>query len=283
LRILSIAAVLVALAPLGFAQNAPPPPTPPSDPRVSNSHIHLISKNPDAQRHFWVDIMGATANKMGADRDGYQLPKVLVIVDHGTPTAGTDGSIVNHVGFRVHDMKDILAKVAAANYTIQVVNPNKDNPNQAFFLGPDDLRVELLAGPNLTTVAENHQVHFFTPDIDAMQTWYVTNFGAGAQGFGKVKLGNLEGVTLIFSPVDTAVTGTKGRALDHIGFEVKGLEAFCKELEAKGVKLDAPYHKIPQMGFAVAFLTDPWGTRIELTERLAAPVSSAQARKLAQQ
>jgi catechol 2,3-dioxygenase-like lactoylglutathione lyase family enzyme len=281
MKILSIPAVLVALAPFGFSQNAPPPPAPPTDTRVSNSHIHLISKSPDAQRHFWVDIMGATELKIGADRDGYQLPKVLVIVDHGTPTAGTDGSIVNHVGFRVHDMKDILAKVAAANFTIQVVNPSKDSPSptQAFFLGPDDLRVELLAGPNLTTVAENHQVHFFTPDTDAMQKWYVANFGAGAQGFGKAKLGNLDGVTLIFSPVDTPVTGTKGRALDHIGFEIKGLEQFCKELEGKGLKLDAPYHKV-QQGFAVAFLTDPWGTRIELTERSApAPSSTAQVQK----
>jgi outer membrane lipoprotein-sorting protein len=52
------------------------------------------------------------------------------------------------------------------------------NPTQAFFLGPDDLRIELLADDKLTTVSENHQVHFFTPDVDAMQKWYVTNFGA---------------------------------------------------------------------------------------------------------
>jgi catechol 2,3-dioxygenase-like lactoylglutathione lyase family enzyme len=288
MRLFSITAAILNLAALGFAQNAPPAPAPPTDPRVSNSHIHLFTKDPEVQRHFWVDIMGATANKMGPDRDGYTLPKVLVIVDKGKPTAGTEGSIVNHVGFRVKDMKDILAKVEAQHFTIQVVNPNKDNPTQAFFLGPDDVRIELLAGPNLTTVSENHQVHFFTPDIDAMQKWYVTNFGAGAQGFGKVKLGNLDGVTLIFSPVDTPVTGTKGRALDHIGFEIKGLEGFCKTLEANGVKLDSPYRKIPQMGFAVAFLTDPWGTRIELTERSAAsagsaPPPSAQGSKPAQQ
>jgi hypothetical protein len=57
------------------------------------------------------------------------------------------------------------------------------------------------------------------------------------------------------------------------------------------VKLDSPYRKIPQMGFAVAFLTDPWGTRIELTERSAptgsatgsAPPSSALGPKPAQQ
>jgi catechol 2,3-dioxygenase-like lactoylglutathione lyase family enzyme len=278
MRVLPLVAALLTLAPWGLAQT-PPAAAPEPDGRVSNSHIHLFTKDPEAQRRFWVDIMGATANKMGPDRDGYTLPKVLVIVDKGNPTAGTEGSIVNHVGFRVHDMKDVLAKVAAQNFIIQVVNPNKDNPTQAFFLGPDNLRVELLAGPNLTTVSENHQVHFFTPDIDAMQKWYVANFGAVPQSFGKVKMANLQGVTLIFSPTDTPVTGTKGRALDHIGFEVKDLEGFTKTLETNGVKLDTRYRKVPQMGFAVAFLTDPWGTRIELTER---SVPAAQDAKPAQ-
>jgi catechol 2,3-dioxygenase-like lactoylglutathione lyase family enzyme len=272
---------ILALASLACAQSSAPA-APPTDGRVSNSHIHLFTKDADVQRHFWVDVMGATAAKMGPDRDMYTLPKVLVIVDKGSPTAGTEGSIVNHVGFRVRDMKDILDKVAAQHFTIQVVNPNKDNPTQAFFMGPDDVRIELLAGPNLTTVSENHQVHFFTPDIEAMQKWYVANFGAAPQAFGKVKMANLPGVTLIFSPTDTPVTGTKGRALDHIGFEVKDLEGFTKILEANGVKLDTPYRKIPQMGFAVAFLTDPWGTRIELTER-SAQAPSAQNQKAAQQ
>jgi hypothetical protein len=61
---------------------------------------------------------------------------------------------------------------------------------------------------------------------------------------------------------------TKGRALDHIGFELKNLDAFCKELEAKGVKFDQPYSKTRHRSFASAELTDPWGTSIELTEGL---------------
>ena len=265
---------VLAFAALGFAQSSAPAAAPtapaaaPADGRVSNSHIHLFTKDPEVQRHFWVDVMGATAGKMGPDRDVYTLPKVLVIVDKGNPTAGTEGSIVNHVGFRVRDMKDILAKVAAQHFTIQVANPNKDNPTQAFFLGPDDIRIELLAGPNLTTVSENHQVislhRTSTPCRSGMSPIL-----ARRQAFGKVKMANLPGVTLIFSPTETPVTGTKGRALDHIGFEVKDLEDFTKTLEANGVKLDTPYRKVPQMGFAVAFLTDPWGTRIELTERAA--------------
>ena len=281
MKTLYITTGVLALAGLGLAQSNIPP-TPPAESRVSNSHIHLFTKDPEVQRHFWVDVMGASAGKMGPDRDLYTLPKVLVIVDKGNPTAGTEGSIVNHVGFKVRDMKDILDKVAAQHFTIQLENPNQENPTQAFFLGPDDVRIELLADKKLGTVSENHQVHFFTPDIDAMQKWYVANFGATPQAFGKVKLATLPGVTLIFSPTETHVSGTKGRALDHLGFEVKDLEGFSKTLEANGLKLDTPYRKIPQMGFAVTFLTDPWGTRIELTER-SAPAPSAPGQKAAEE
>jgi hypothetical protein len=55
--------------------------------------------------------------------------------------------------------------------------------------------------------------------------------------------------------------------LDHIGFEIAGLEKFCRKLEAAGVKFDRPYSKLPS-GFGLAFIEDPWGTTIELTEGL---------------
>jgi len=61
---------------------------------------------------------------------------------------------------------------------------------------------------------------------------------------------------------------TKGRAMDHVGFEVSHLEAFCQQLSAKGVHFDVPYSRRSDLGFAFAFLTDPKGTSIELTEGL---------------
>jgi hypothetical protein len=45
--------------------------------------------------------------------------------------------------------------------------------------------------------------------------------------------------------------------LDHIGFEVSDLKAFCKRLGKIGVKLDVSYEKNTS-GFASAFLTDLW-------------------------
>jgi hypothetical protein len=91
----------------------------------------------------------------------------------------------NHVGFEVREMKDIVDKVAAQHFTIQVENPNKDNPTQVFCLGPEGIGIELLTDKNLAIVSENHQVHFFSPDIDGMQKRYVANFGAASQGFAK--------------------------------------------------------------------------------------------------
>ena len=45
------------------------------------------------------------------------------------------------------------------------------------------------------------------------------------------------------------------------------LQGFIKKLEANGVKLERPYTKNEQSGVALAFITDPWGTYIELNER----------------
>ena len=69
------------------------------------------------------------------------------------------------------------------------------------------------------------------------------------------------------SGVDSVQAPTRGRMLDRIGFEVENLEAFCKELEAKGIKFDRPYGTLAS-GVGLAFLPAPWGTSIELTEGL---------------
>jgi hypothetical protein len=61
----------------------------------------------------------------------------------------------------------------------------------------------------------------------------------------------------------------KGRAIDHIGFEVAHLEAFVDALEKKGIHIDAPISRLPNTDIKVALLSDPWGTAIELTEGLA--------------
>jgi catechol 2,3-dioxygenase-like lactoylglutathione lyase family enzyme len=107
-------------------------------------------------------------------------------------------------------------------------------------------------------------VHFAAPDIPAMRAWYASTFGAVPGMRGAFQAADLPGVNLTFSGAPAPVVGTKGRALDHIGFEVKGLENFVRQLEARGIKVDRAYTYSAQLGVGLAFLTDPWGTNIEL-------------------
>jgi catechol 2,3-dioxygenase-like lactoylglutathione lyase family enzyme len=138
----------------------------------------------------------------------------------------------------------------------------------AFAQAPDDVKVEFVEATQQTIPIALHHVHFFNPKNTDMQAWYVKTFGATPRPGSTFVSGILPGVTLNFSPSADPVVGTQGRALDHIGFEVKNLEAFCKQLEADGVKLAVPYRQVPALGIAIAFFTDPWGTYIELTEGL---------------
>jgi predicted enzyme related to lactoylglutathione lyase len=71
---------------------------------------------------------------------------------------------------------------------------------------------------------------------------------------------------LRFNKADKAQAPTKGRVLDHIGFDVVDLKAFIAKLQANGIKLDRPYTE-QGPGAALAFITDPWGTYIELNQR----------------
>ena len=94
-------------------------------------------------------------------------------------------------------------------------------------------------------------------------------FGAKPRAAGGTFLvADLPGVALNFSPSPDPVIGTTGRSMEHIGFEVKDLEAFCKRLEAMGIKLSVTYRRAEALGLGVAFVTDPWGTSIELNEGL---------------
>jgi len=95
-------------------------------------------------------------------------------------------------------------------------------------------------------------------------------FGAVPGKRGQFDAADLPGVNLTFSKADTPTTPTQDRSIDHVGFEVQGLEQFVKRLEASGITFDRPYQQSQASPTtSTAFLTDPWGTQIELTEHLA--------------
>jgi catechol 2,3-dioxygenase-like lactoylglutathione lyase family enzyme len=246
----------------------------PNDAGVAMGHLHLNVTNKEALRKFWLEL-GGVPTKLGP-LDVMKFPGVFVMLNlrppAEPPTGGSVGSVVNHVGFKVPNVQKSLAKWKAAGLN----TVPGSNPQQFFLFTPDGLlRIEILEDQTLTVPIAFHHIHYWvneagpggTDSVQEIKAWYVKMFGATPGMRGTNQADDLPGVNLTFSKSPTPTVATKGRVLDHIGFEVKGLDAFCKRLEAMGVKFDRPYARGSTGNFS-ALLTDPWGTSIELTEGL---------------
>jgi len=218
---------------------------------VVYGHHHLNTTNMDTEKKFFVDTLGGTAVKIGSgdrEQEIIKFPNVLIFFRQQAPTGG---SIVK-----------VTDDIAAAGPTTNI----------AFALGPDDIKVEFVEIKTQKIPIQLNHIHFFGQMNTDMQAWYAKTFGAKmlpANPASAFVVDQLPGVALNFTPSPTPTVGTTGRSIDHIGFEIKDLEAFTKKLEAQGIKLDRPYTKVPQLGIAIAFIKDPWGTNIEMTEGLA--------------
>ncbi|HEY7699103.1 MAG TPA: VOC family protein [Vicinamibacteria bacterium] len=246
---------------------------------VAMGHHHVNTGDVEASKRFW-ELLGAKPVPFG-DLSVMRLPDLLVFLRKQEPTGGTRGTTVNHIGVRLRDVPGKVAALKKAGVSVitreELADAKEDvyfHPVQkthlAFLLSPDGTKVELFEDPASPEPAANHHIHFSAPDVAAMKAWYVETFGAAPGQRGGMEAAQLPGVNLTFSPAPGEVAGTKGRSLDHIGFEVRDLKAFCQKLEARGVRFDRPYTERPELKVAVAFLLDPWGTYIELTEGLSA-------------
>jgi catechol 2,3-dioxygenase-like lactoylglutathione lyase family enzyme len=230
---------------------------------VSAGHMHMMVRDPDAHKKIWVDVLGAQVVNSGS-LELLKLPGIFLILGKAEPAEGSEGSTVDHFAFRAKDLPAVKAKLMAAGVAI-----TRDDPAEIVAIFPDKVKVEFYAAPTLAVPLEHFHVHFYATDPDALRSWYLKHFGAAMPTPTNANAAGVPGITFSFRKTDTPQAATKVRSLDHIGFEVKGLEAFCKKLAADGVTFESPFRDVPRIGLKIAFLIDPAGTRIELTEGLA--------------
>lgn len=251
---------------------------------VTNGHHHFNVSDVDAHLRLWVDMLGGKRGDYGPNAM-VVFPNALVLLRDQAPDGDMIGSNVNHVGFTVPDLRALVDKLKAAGYEfvterdgppgvpvtdhIAAVNAGPIS-GFAYVMGPDDIKVEILEIRTQDEPIVSHHLHFYAADPEAMQAWYSDVFGAVKQPgpFPGWASARLPGLSLNFTPTSASLAGTAGRTIDHIGFEIDDIEAFVAELAAKGIELDIPLREIPEIGLKLAFMSDPWGTYIELTEGL---------------
>lgn len=253
-------------------------------------HYHFYVRDVAANARFWATLGGVPASANAADRRAattiVKLTDVIIVLTEGQPSAASEGSVVNHVAFRVPS----LATLETAGLKLERAGP--DLPGIATVRTPEGERIELFdnTATNVgftpdsgatdalaerhnkpTTVAiASHHFHLYLPDEAAVaraKAWYAKTFGGTPGKRWHYDAVDLPGININFGVAPRPTRPTKGRTLDHIGFEVTRLAEFTRTLESSGVTFDVRYRKNAD-GVGEARLTDPWGTSIELTEGL---------------
>jgi catechol 2,3-dioxygenase-like lactoylglutathione lyase family enzyme len=232
---------------------------------LSMGHVHIFTSHVDAQKKVWIDVIGGKYLKTGP-LEMARFPGVFVVFRETESKGGTEGSVLDHFGFMVKDLAATRAKLKAAGVAIVSEMPQS---KALYSMFPDQIKVEFIEDAALDVPIRFHHLHFASTDADAMRAWYAKTFDAVPGTRGRFKTADVPGANLTWTAAETPTVATQGRALDHIGFEVRDIKQYCAKLQAAGMKLDMPPTRRDDLGLTIAFLTDAWGTRIELTEGLA--------------
>src|SRR5262245_15376849 len=238
-------------------------------------HIHLFVTDMEVHKRFWTDVMGGVPVTNGP-LEMIEFPGAFIVLTKRDSSGPPAGSVLDHFGVVYKDLPATIAKWKAQGADAR----QGGNPNQGYMWGPDGIRIEYYGDPALRVPVKMDHTHSYVPDIDACKEWYQRVLGGvpgqrpRVSGPGWNEVVHFPGMTVTFAgvpgPPGTVLAPTAGRSLDHMGFDVKNLDQYVKRLASLGIHMDSEPREVSGTKIKYAFLTDPWGTRIELTENLSA-------------
>ncbi len=198
-------------------------------------HLHYVVRDVAANKAFWVALGGRSVLFNGTT-EGIVFPDVVVLLRQGESTGGTEGSVVNHVAFRVKSVAEIergrlrgrvqrrnipasrpctrprasasscsttsSRRTSASRSTTAAATPSAERHNRK-------IEVPIIA----------HHVHINVPadQVAAVKEWYATHFGGVRGKRWRYDAVDLPGININISAVDAEQAPTRGRMLDHIG------------------------------------------------------------------
>jgi len=231
---------------------------------ISAGHTHLVVPDVAKHREIWKSL-GAVEKSSGR----LQLlgfPGMYILLREGMPTLPSVQTSANHIGFSVNSYADIKRKLDAIGVTYAVDN---EAGNQVIADFPDGLRVEFAIDTAQAEPIVFHHTHLAAVDGAALQKWYVDVFGAEIGERRGLPSAVIPGGRVDILPArEGAPAGTQGTAIDHIGFEVTDMAAFKAKMDSMGIPFARGPERRDDINLTIAFITDPVGTYIEITEGL---------------
>ena len=198
---------------------------------VTMGHWHLVSHDVAVNKKLFMgmggrDVAAATVQFPGA--------RINLSLGNEPPgKGGTIGSAVNHVGFIVNNVQARVAEWKAAG--VPVLPGNNNRLDQAFVETPDGVRIEILEDKTQAAPIQHEHIHFFLTEAEIPKAvaWYAKTFGGKAGTRNNQPVVDVPGVQLRFAKADAPQAKTRGRVLDHIGFDVKDHLRLCAKSRQK--------------------------------------------------
>jgi len=272
-----------------------------SAPIANFHHLHLNVTDPAAAINFYTSKFDCEKGRFAGVMDAVWAQKSWLLfnkVSSAPPWELT--SAVWHFGWGAEDMKstyqkqlDMGTKFDTPITDISDIGGNKGATGLFYFayvLGPDHALIEL------NTAGHHHfgHLHLFSEDPVSAGEWYIRHLGAVRRGTGPisrepriyrdVQIGPsmslmMDNVNIIIFPVQysrkayadqwknqTAMSSTKGRVVDHVGFSVDNLSEALETMRKDGVKVTDEIKTAAGGKIKYAFIEGPDKIRIELVE-----------------
>ena len=119
-----------------------------------------------------------------------------------------------------------------------------------------------LSSTAYATESDYHHVHLMAPDANEAAAWYIEHMGCQAYAReGACRYGDVQ-ILFIEREADG---GSIGTSVDHVGFSFKDLGAKMADWKAAGLHILEDVREVDGL-FKLAFVEDPWGTKIEAVE-----------------
>ena len=264
LRFLTCALALVALSTMSAGAQ--------TRTMLPYDHIHL--NEPAAEASVWWEknIPGARRITEAPDRLMYGAVRVMFL--GARSSGGSQGSVIEHLGFSVADIDAKMKELAAIN--TKVIEPVKNVPGlykTALIESPWGTQVQLVQDPELLGL---HHVQLRSPDPEGAYAWLLDKFGGERTKIkgqlDSVKYAGTGGFTTVYIVVARGESvPSQGRAIDHIGWRSTAkIDETKAMLEGKQVQLTSQPRPLTLPNGPVInyfYVAGPNGTRIEIVER----------------
>src|SRR5947208_11534784 len=144
---------------------------------VTMGHWHIASKDVEANKKLFLAMGGKLF--MPGGNPLIMFPGVYINLTLGSEKGegGSEGSVINHVGFIVDNVQERVAQWKSAG--VAVLPGNNNRLDQAFVVTPDGVRIEILEDKMQPVPIRHEHVHLWVPEADVpkAQAWYANTFG----------------------------------------------------------------------------------------------------------